>query len=93
MILTLSFSLQFDSAEILSLYKNQLTGTIPSAIGSLTNLKYLYLYFNQLSGSIPSELGGLSELRKYGHLRDSLHFIILILLFCGIDTFSFSQCL
>ena len=50
---------------------------------------------NQLTGSIPSELGGLSQLGKYGHLRDSLHFnfIILILLFCGIDTFSFSQCL
>ena len=77
------------------LANNQFTGTIPTEFGLLTNLERLALDRNQLSGLIPSELGGLSQLGKYGHLRDSLHFnfIILILLFCGIDTFSFSQCL
>ena len=93
-ILTLSFSpFNIDSAEILWLYSNQLSGPIPTEIGSLANLERLALYGNQLSGPIPVELGGLTRLSKYGHLGDSLHFIILILLFCGIDTFSFSQCL
>ena len=92
MVLTLSLSLNVcdncDSAEFLYLFSNQLSGPIPSAIGLLANLTELLLDGNQLSGTIPSELGGLSQLRKYGHLGDSLHFIILILLFCGIDTFS-----
>jgi len=46
----------------LSLYDNQLTGNIPSELGSLDNLKILYLHANQLSGNIPSELGNLSSL-------------------------------
>ena len=90
---TSSFSLQFDSAESLDLGRNFLWDLIPSELGLLTNLKDLYLWDNQFTGTIPVELGGLLQLGKYGHLRDSLHFIILILLFCGIDTFSFSQCL
>jgi hypothetical protein len=41
---------------------NQLTGSIPTGLGSLTKLTYLYLYSNQLSGSIPTGLGNLTKL-------------------------------
>ena len=43
--------------EVLSLNGNQLTGTIPPELGSLTNLERLYLSDNQLTGPIPPELG------------------------------------
>ncbi len=46
----------------LSLYNNQLTGSIPPEIGNLTNLTYLFLENNQLTGSIPSEIGSLTNL-------------------------------
>jgi Leucine-rich repeat (LRR) protein len=38
-------------------------GVIPSEIGNLVNLNYLYLYDNLLSGTLPSELGDLSSLQ------------------------------
>ena len=37
-------------------YEDQLTGSIPSSLGSLTNLETLALADNQLSGSIPAAL-------------------------------------
>lgn len=43
--------------------KNQLTGGIPDAIGSLSQLRMLDLDTNQLSGDIPSSLGNLSQLK------------------------------
>ena len=46
----------------LSLYDNQLSGSIPSELGNLANLDTLSLYDNQLSESIPSELGNLDNL-------------------------------
>ena len=48
----------------LLLSDNQLTGSIPSSLGSLTNLERLYLNDNQLTGSIPSSLGSLTNLRS-----------------------------
>ena len=42
--------------------ENELSGEIPSELGSLTNLARLYLYDNQLTGEIPSELGDLENL-------------------------------
>ena len=39
-----------------------LNGRIPTELGSLANLEWLYLSGNQLTGEIPPELGGLSNL-------------------------------
>ena len=46
----------------LNLDSNQLTGTIPSSLGNLSELTSLFLHRNQLTGSLPSSLGGLSKL-------------------------------
>ena len=46
----------------LYLQSNQLSGTIPPELGSLSNLQYLNLDSNLLSGSIPPQLGSLSSL-------------------------------
>ncbi len=43
----------------LGLSNNQLSGTIPSEIGNLNNLSWLFLNNNQLTGSIPPEIGNL----------------------------------
>ena len=41
-----------------------MSGSIPPALGTLTNLQGLYLSFNQLSGSIPSQIGSLTNLTR-----------------------------
>ena len=46
-------------------WSNQLSGTIPTSLGSLTNLTELYLNNNQLSGTIPASLGNLTNLHLY----------------------------
>ena len=38
-------------------------GTIPAAIGNLTNLKYLQLSYNDLTGTIPAAIGNLTNLK------------------------------
>ena len=48
----------------LSLRDNDLSGPIPSALGSLVNLTHLDLYGNDLTGPIPSELGLLVNLES-----------------------------
>ena len=47
---------------VLALEKNQLTGSIPSELGNLTNLTVLRLGQNQLTGPIPPQLGQLTNL-------------------------------
>ena len=54
----------------LNLSFNQLSGTLPAALGQLTQLQKLHLSSNQLSGPIPAELGRLSQLR-FLYLNDN----------------------
>ena len=44
------------SLDYLNLKNNQLTGSIPSEIGNVTNLTWLYLFNNQLTGEIPESI-------------------------------------
>ncbi|HET7115445.1 MAG TPA: leucine-rich repeat domain-containing protein, partial [Hanamia sp.] len=66
--------------KFLSLVSNQLTGSLPSSIGNLTNLQELELGSNQLSGSIPSSLGNLPNL-QYLDLANNLF------TFAGLEPF------
>ena len=52
-----------DNLVYLNLAINQLSGTIPAALGNLDNLQSLLLSSNQLSGTIPAALGNLDNLR------------------------------
>ena len=45
---------------------NQISGSFPTGIGLLTNLKELFLFHNNLQGSIPSEIGSLSNIEVLG---------------------------
>lgn len=49
-----------------------LTGTIPTEIGQLTQLKWLFLCCNDISGTIPSHIGRLSELNGLGLQQNAL---------------------
>ena len=51
---------------------NSLSGSIPTEIGNLSNLKELYLIRNSLSGSIPTEIGNLSNLKVLNLYVNSL---------------------
>jgi len=51
-----------ESTTSMDLRSQGLTGSIPSEIGSLTNLTLLNLSWNQLSGSIPYSIGNLTNL-------------------------------
>ena len=46
----------------LSLTDNNLTGTLPAALGDLHHLRFLLLSMNQLNGPIPATLGSLGSL-------------------------------
>ena len=52
------------TTDILVLYNQELTGSIPLEIGCLTNLTHLVLSSNQLTGSIPPEMGNLTSLTE-----------------------------
>ncbi len=48
----------------LHLGDNELTGTMPTELGHLANLRELWLYSNELTGAIPAELGNLANLQE-----------------------------
>jgi hypothetical protein len=49
----------------LFMFYNNLTGTLPEAIGDLTGVTYLGLWCNKLSGMIPSSIGNLTMLSHF----------------------------
>ena len=68
----------------IELNSNNLTGTIPGSLGSLTNLQKLSAYYNQLSGPIPLELGNLTNLEEINSLKNHpayllFHFLLPII--------------
>jgi Leucine-rich repeat (LRR) protein len=61
-----------DRVISVSLYCNQLTGSIPPELGNLANLQTLDLAANKLTGSIPPELGNLANLQTLDLSFDGL---------------------
>jgi len=59
-----------ESTTEIDFYNQELTGSIPSEIGCLTNLTALSLHTNQLTGEIPSEIGNLMNLSEL-NLQDN----------------------
>ena len=56
----------------LLLSNNELSGTIPTQLGNLSNLRTLQLSNNQLTGTIPTELGNLANLTRLDLYRNQL---------------------
>lgn len=61
-----------DSVTEIWLDGNNLTGSLPAAIGGLPNLEVLYLANNSLTGQLPAELLTLTKLRTIGLSRNVL---------------------
>ena len=61
---TVASANDFSNIKSLGLDDAGVTGKIPSAIGQLTELEYLFLGGNALSGAIPAELYSLAKLKN-----------------------------
>lgn len=55
---------ELKNIHTVGIYNKSIVGKIPSAIGELYNLEYLYLGKNELGGKIPKELYYLSNLKN-----------------------------
>ena len=47
------------------MYANDLEGTIPTQLGALSGLQWLWLSSNGLNGTIPTQLGALSRVQEW----------------------------
>ena len=56
-------SVKDDKVVGINLFRNNLSGSLPTSIGGLKNLEELNLSFNRISGAIPSQISQLSNLR------------------------------
>jgi 5'-3' exonuclease len=56
----------------LDLVENNLSGTLPSTIGDLTQLNYLELYNNKIEGTLPASIGNLKHLEFLGFSYNNL---------------------
>ena len=54
------------------MYRNNLTGRIPEALGQLQNLERLWLFDNHLFGEIPESLGELTNLKQLWLYQNNL---------------------
>ena len=52
-------------SDFLALLKNDITGTIPTEFGQLTNMTRLDMQEMHLDGTLPSELGTMTLLSKF----------------------------
>lgn len=68
------FGVTTDAGRVteLELDENGLTGSLPAALGSLSNLQRLSLLENELTGPIPAELGKLASLERLNLARNEL---------------------
>ena len=57
---------------IFDLSCNNLTGKIPTSIGSMSHLRLLNLSHNQLEGQIPTSLSGISTLEQFDLAKNNL---------------------
>ena len=62
LLTTFPFRPPFTILNVLKLFANALTGSIPSQVGQMVQLKALELDENGLTGPIPSQLGLLTQL-------------------------------
>jgi hypothetical protein len=71
-----------------------LNGSIPTQLGSLKNLTYLYLWNNQLTGSIPAGLGSLTQLQHLYLNGNQLNgeFPASITSLTNLSQFGFDKC-
>lgn len=60
------------SLQSLRLTRNELSGTIPTVIGSFSSLEFFSAGFNKLSGTIPTEVGQLPLLETFEVARGGL---------------------
>lgn len=71
-IYTVKDKYDFKNIYTLGVYDKNITGKIPTAIGELYNLEYLYLGNNKLHGDIPTQLYNLSNLKNVDLSKNNL---------------------